>query len=297
MPSRDTTTRAVVPPTSLDDIVDGELEPIADGHEFTEGPVWSPDGHLLYSDTPANTIFRWTEGGAAKPFVTPSGDSNGLAFDAMGRLLVAEHGNRRISRRVIGEDPHTVVDSFAGKRLNSPNDLILRSDGTIYFTDPPYGIKPEQQEQPFNGVFRIDPRGEISLVADDFDRPNGIVLSPDERTLYVADTTTEKVRKFAVAADGVPRGGEEFVDLTSDLIGGPDGMAVDVFGDLFVTGGGGVRVVTPQGRLLGTIEGPRAGHQLHLRRPRRHVPVHHRSGPRLSHPPQGEGTRATLSRA
>ena len=252
----DASTGAIDPPASLDDIVDGELEMIADGHMFTEGPVWSLEGHLLYSDIPANTIFKWVEGGPSEPFITPSGNSNGLVFDAMGRLLAAEHGNRRISRRVLGQDAQTVVDTFEGLKLNSPNDLILRSDGTIYFTDPPYGIQQNQKELAFNGVFRIDPGGALSLIADDFDRPNGIALSPDETTLYVADTAQEHVRSFVVAPDGQASGGAVFIDLTSDLTGDPDGMAVDVFGDLFVTGGGGVRVVTPQGALLGTIMVP-----------------------------------------
>ncbi len=248
-----TTTGAIDPPASLDDIVDGELEMIADGHMFTEGPVWSAEGYLLYSDIPANTIFKWVEGGPSEPFITPSGNSNGLEFDVMGRLLAGEHGNRRISRRVLGEAAQTIVDTFEGQKLNSPNDLILRSDGTIYFTDPPYGIQQNQKELAFNGVFRIDPGGVLSLIADDFDRPNGIVLSPDETTLYVADTAQEHVRSFAVAPDGQASGGAVFIDLASDLTGDPDGMAVDVFGDLFVTGGGGVRVVTPQATVLGTI--------------------------------------------
>ena len=251
-----TSTGAVDPPASLDDILEGELEMIADGHMFTEGPVWSLEGYLLYSDIPANTIFKWVEGGPSEPFITPSGNSNGLEFDAMGRLLAGEHGNRRISRRVLGEDAQTVVDTSDGLKLNSPNDLILRSDGTIYFTDPPYGIQQNQKELAFNGVFRIDPGGALSLIADDFDRPNGIALSPDETTLYVTDTAQEHVRSFTVAPDGQPSGGAVFIDLTSDLTGDPDGMAVDVFGDLFVTGGGGVRVITPQAALLGTIMVP-----------------------------------------
>src|SRR5690606_1341631 len=112
---------------SLADVVDGELELVADGHMFTEGPVWSPEGFLLYSDIPANTIFRWSEGEQPTAFVTPSGNSNGLAFDAMGRLLAAEHGNRRLSRRVIGEDAVTIADAYQGQSLNSPNDLVIRS--------------------------------------------------------------------------------------------------------------------------------------------------------------------------
>ena len=250
------TTGPLEGPMSLDEIVDGELEKIAEGHAFTEGPAWSPEGYLLYSDIPANTIFQWTENGGSSAFITPSGNSNGLIFDGMGRLLAAEHGGRRISRRVLGQDAQTVVDQFEGKKLNSPNDLVLRSDGTIYFTDPPYGIQPQQQEQAFQGVFRVDPRGQISLVADDFDRPNGIVLSPDEKTLYVADTATEQVRSFDVQPGGEALGGAVFVDLKSDLQGNPDGMAIDVFGDLYVTGGGGVRVVTPAGAVLGTIMVP-----------------------------------------
>ncbi len=250
------TTGAIDPPMSLDDIVDGELELIAMDHAFTEGPAWSAEGYLLYSDIPANTIFRWTEGEGSSAFITPSGNSNGLIFDPMGRLLAAEHGGRRISRRIIGQDAMTVVDQFEGKKLNSPNDLVLRSDGTIYFTDPPYGIQPQDQELAFQGVFRIDPGGQISLVADDFDRPNGIVLSPDESTLYVADTAKEHVRSFAVQAGGEVSGGAVFVDLLSDQQGNPDGMAVDVFGDLYVTGGGGVRVVSPAGVVLGTIMVP-----------------------------------------
>lgn len=254
--STSATTGAVDPPASLDDVVDGPLEMIADGHMFTEGPVWSPEGYLLYSDIPADTIFRWVEGQGSAPFITPSGKSNGLAFDAMGRLLAAEHGPRRVSRRTIGDAAVAVADQFMGLPLNSPNDLALRSDGTIYFTDPPYGIAPMDQEQPFQGVFRVDPRGAVSLVADDFDRPNGIALSPDETQLYVDDTALEHVRVFAVQPDGSASGGAVFIDLKSDLPGNPDGMAVDEFGDLYVTGGGGVRVVTPAGELLGTIAVP-----------------------------------------
>lgn len=243
-------------PMSLDDVVDGDLELISDGHMFTEGPLWSPDGYLLFSDIPADTIFRWTEANGSEAFITPSGNSNGLAFDGMGRLLAAEHGGRRISRRVIGEDAALVVGEYMGLPLNSPNDVVWRSDGTLYFTDPPYGINPNDQEQPFQGVFRVDPNGDIFLIADDFDRPNGLVLSPDESLLYVDDTALEHVRVFDVMADGSTSGGGVFVALPSDLPGDPDGMAIDEFGDVYVTGGGGVRVVTPDAEVLGTIAVP-----------------------------------------
>ncbi len=259
VPTTDGTTEdtPVMPPRSLDEIVDGQVQKITEGYLFTEGPVWHSDGFLLFSDIGGNTIYRWDERGGAAPFIKPSGNSNGLIFDHDGHLLAAEHGNRRVSRRVLGEeDATTVVDTHDGAKLNSPNDLVLRSDGTLYFTDPPYGIAPDQQEQAFNGVYRIDLEGQIHVVATDFDRPNGIVLSPDETTLYVSDTTHEHVRSFTVAPDGQTSGGEIFVDLQSDLQGNPDGMAVDEFGNLYVTGGGGIRVVTPAGAILGTITVP-----------------------------------------
>lgn len=255
--STGTTGAPIDPPTSLDDIVDGEPEVISEGHIFTEGPVWRvEESSLLFSDVQANTIYRWTEGEGSDVLIMPSDNSNGLDFDMLGRLVAAEHGKRRVSRRELGMDATGIVDQFEGKKLNSPNDLVVRSDGTIYFTDPPYGIAPQDQEQPFQGVFRVDPQGAISLIADDFDRPNGIVLSPDESVLYVDDTATEQVRSFAVMPGGEVTGGEVFIDLTSDLEGNPDGMTVDAFGDLYVSGGGGVRVVTPGAELLGTIVVP-----------------------------------------
>jgi gluconolactonase len=254
----ESSTGTVAPPASLEEVVDGEPEAIREALMFPEGPVWSVDGgYLLFSDIPANTIYRWTENGGSEAFISPSGNSNGLIFDAMGRLLAAEHGNRRISRRVIGEmAATTVVDNFEGQKLNSPNDLVMSTSGSIYFTDPPYGINMNQQELDFQGVFWIDPEGALTVLADDFDRPNGIALSPDESILYVDDTAKEHVRRFDVQPDGNAFGGEVFIDLQSDLPGNPDGMAVDEFGDLYVTGGGGVRVVTPEGTLLGTIEIP-----------------------------------------
>lgn len=253
----ESTTGTVLPPMSLEDVVDGEPEAIREALNFPEGPVWSVEGgYLLFSDIGGNTIYKWTEGEGSAAFIMPSDMSNGLDFDGAGRILAAEHATRRVSRRSIGEDAETIVDDFEGLKLNSPNDLVIASDGSIYFTDPPYGIDPNQQELDFQGVFWIDPQGELVVLADDFDRPNGIVLSPDESTLYVDDTAKEHVRRFAVQPDGNAFGGEVFVDLQSDAIGDPDGMTVDEFGDLYVTGGGGVRVVTPAGEVLGVIAVP-----------------------------------------
>lgn len=256
----ESTTGTVLPPMSLEDVVDGEAELLQDGLNFPEGPVWDVAGdYLLFSDIGASTIWKWTERFGVEPFILPSDMSNGLDFDGMGRLLAAEHATRRISRREVGEDlASSVVDSFEGQKLNSPNDLVWRSDGSIYFTDPPYGIDPGDQELDFQGVFWIDPQGALVVLADDFDRPNGIVLSPDESTLYVDDTAKEHVRVFDIQPDGNAIGGEVFVDLKSDAVGDPDGMTVDEFGDLYVTGGGGVRVVTPAGAVLGTIAVPEA---------------------------------------
>jgi gluconolactonase len=193
----------------------------------------------------------------SEAFISPSGNSNGLIFDAMGRLLAAEHGNRRISRRVIGEmAATTVVDNFEGQKLNSPNDLVHEHQRIDLLHRPALRDQHEPAGAGFSGVFWIDPEGALTVLADDFDRPNGIALSPDESILYVDDTAKEHVRKFVVQPDGNALGGELFIDLQSDLPGNPDGMAVDEFGDIYVTGGGGVRVVTPEGTLLGTIEIP-----------------------------------------
>ena len=159
------------------------------------------DGYLLFSDIPANQILKWTGTDQTEIFRKDSGNSNGLTFDLEGRLLACEHSNRRISRTEENGEVITLVDSYQGKRLNSPNDCCVRSDGRIFFTDPPYGLPQQQEgkELPFNGVYSFIPgEGELMLIAEDFDRPNGIALSPDEKRLYVADTTRNHVRVFDV---------------------------------------------------------------------------------------------------
>jgi gluconolactonase len=232
----------------------GEPQLVMEGFQFLEGPVWRPDDVLLFSDIPADTIYQVEPPSTVSTFRNPSGNANGLANDTNGLLLAAEHGNRRVSRTESGGDIVTVADSYQGDRLNSPNDIAVRSDGTIYFTDPPYGIDPADQELAFNGVFRVDPQGNLSAEWEGplSSRPNGIGLSPDESTLYVADTTGV-VRAYDVATDGSLSGERTFAADTP----GADGMAIDADGNLFVTTSGGIRVFAPDGSEWGTVVVPR----------------------------------------
>jgi gluconolactonase len=236
----------------------GTVTLIEDMFMFTEGPLWLPDeGVLLFSDVPGDTIYRVLASGEVDVFRTPSGNSNGLALDKDGLLLAAEHGNRRVSRTPVAGDPVDVATEYEEQRLNSPNDITVRSDGTIYFTDPPYGIDPSQAELDFHGLFRIPAAGGAPIVewegAVDTERPNGLVFSLDEGYLYVADSQANVVRRFTVADDG---------DLTIENtpfianISSPDGMELDTLGNLFIAAEDGVRVYAPDGKLWGTIEVP-----------------------------------------
>ena len=242
---------------SLNELVP-EKDPvtISEGFEFTEGPVWHPEGYLLFSDIPANTIYRYVPGGDPEPFLTPSGNSNGLTFDRQGQLLTCEHGGRRVSRMSRNGSMEALVHQYDGKSLNSPNDLAVHSSGSIFFTDPPYGIDPDPGEQGFNGVYRLDPDGEITLLSREMDRPNGLDLSLDESVLYVDDSRNRHVLAFPV--DDKLGVGEPsvLVDMDVEARGGPDGMKLDSEGNLYVTGPGGLWVITPDGNHLGTIEFP-----------------------------------------
>lgn len=231
-----------------------KVEKVAGDFKFVEGPVWSPEGYLLFSDIPANQIIKYLPGSVPTVFREPSGNSNGLTYDPSGRLLMCEHTNRRVTRLEPGGQLTVLAESYEGKRLNSPNDIVVRSDGTIYFTDPPYGIpKGEKQELGFQGVYKISPEGKLSLLASDFERPNGVALSPDERTLYVDDTARRHVRAFDDAPDGSVSNGRVLAELKSEREGAPDGMKVDRKGNLYVTGPGGVWVFDKTGKHLGTI--------------------------------------------
>lgn len=233
-----------------------EMREVASGLRFTEGPLWHPDGYLLFSDIPASTIYRLDPGGEPVAWRAPSGNSNGLTFDRQGRLLACEHGNRRVSRTEADGTVAPLATHYQGKRLNSPNDIVVRSDGTVYFTDPPYAVTPEEQELPFSGVFRLAPDGELILLADDYERPNGLAFSPDERTLYVNDTWRRHIRAYDVARDGSLSNERLFCEMGSDMEGGPDGMKVDVEGSIYCTGPGALWVYQPNGELVGTIIGP-----------------------------------------
>jgi sugar lactone lactonase YvrE len=244
------------------DIVgDERVEKVTGGFEFTEGPVWVPDGYLLFSDIPADTIYKWAPGDAeAEVYRQPSGHSNGLTLDRQGRLLACEH-DRRVSRTEFDGEVVTLAGRYQGKRLNSPNDIVVKSDGAIYFTDPPYGLpgQSEGKELAFQGLYRIEPDGTLILLDDSFERPNGLAFSPDERVLYVDDTHRGHIRAFDVAQDGTIQNGRVFAELhRPGAAGVPDGMKVDLYGNVFCTGPGGIWVIAPSGQVLGTIEVPEA---------------------------------------
>ena len=242
--------RAIIAP-------DAEVEKIAEGFKFTEGPVWHPDGFLLFSDIPANTIYQWQPNGEAEIFRQPSGKANGNALDTSGRLITAEHENRRLSLTEKDGQIVTLVSHYQGKRLNSPNDLVVKSDGSIYFSDPPFGIKPEQEELGFYGVYRLAPDGKLTLLVDDFVRPNGIALSPDETKLYVNDSQQGQIRVFDLKSDGTLENGRLFAELKPpSKAGAADGMAVDTEGNVYSTAPGGIWIFSPDSELLGIIEIP-----------------------------------------
>ncbi len=237
--------------------------------EFTEGPAWHPDDYLIFSDIPANTIYRW-EGRKFGIFRQPSGNANGLLVLSNGTLIACEHGTRTVSRYTQTGEREVLADSYRGRRLNSPNDLCRTTEGVIYFTDPPYGLSQRNldpsKELLFNGVYRLY-RDTLTLIDSTLSWPNGIALSPDERYLYVANTETEEVNgatnyfmqwlRYTLGEDGDALQKEVFFTPPDpSLPGGPDGMKVDSDGNLFLTGPGGILVADPAGEYLGTISFP-----------------------------------------
>ncbi len=246
------------------------IETLCTGFDWAEGPVWDPEaGHLLFSDVPRNTIYRWTEGMAeAEVWMKPSGftgpvsnrrepGSNGLALDPGGRLVLCEHGDRRVAVLTSDGGKMTVADRHEGKRFNSPNDLAIRRNGDIYFTDPPYGLpKDADPELPFCGVYRVTPAREVTLLVRDLERPNGIAFSPDEKTLYVAVSHRPflRIMAYPVKDNGTLGHGRVFLDARPlDGPGSTDGLKVAPDGTVFATGPGGLLVLTPDGKLLGRV--------------------------------------------
>ncbi len=233
-----------------------KIERVAGGFLFTEGPVWFAErAHLLFSDIPGNRIVKLTSNHVVSTFRSPSQNANGLTRDREGRLVACEHGTRRVTRTERDGSITIIAERFAGKRLNSPNDVVVKRDGAVYFTDPPYAITPAQQEQPVQGVFRVSPDGAgISLVVADLEKPNGLAFSPDEGRLYIDNSAGNRsVYVYDVTADGSLRNGRVFCDMNVREPGSPDGMKVDVAGNVFCTGPGGVWVLDDRGTHLGTI--------------------------------------------
>ena len=231
------------------------------GFAFTEGPVWVPnDACLLFSDIPNDRIHRWREGMTdAEIYREPSHQSNGLTLDQYGSLIACEHRARRVTRAAYGGDPTAIAEHYHGKRFNSPNDVVAAESGALYFTDPTYGLDDPAAERdlPYQGVYRLGPRGALRCLDTTFVQPNGLAFSPDETVLYVGDSHENHVRRFDLDNDGSLRGGEVFVAMGDDpRPSGADGMKVDEDGRLWTTGAGGVWVVDPDGTRLGVLALP-----------------------------------------
>ena len=255
--------------------VDASIEKLAGGFDFTEGPIWHPDGYLLFSDPNANTIYRYTDDGQISVFRPKSGyagvdigdyhqpGSNGLTLDSAGRLTINEHGRRRVTRLEKNGVITVLADHFDGQRLNSPNDLVYKSDGALYFTDPPFGLPKvfddTRKELPFSGVFRLA-NGKLTVLTRELTGPNGIAFSPDERWLYVSnwDVKRKVIMRYPVQRDGSLGDGAAFVDVTTSHPGEQawDGVKVDRDGNVYAAGPGGIWVIAPDGTHLGTISPP-----------------------------------------
>jgi gluconolactonase len=233
-----------VPPNS-------QPEKIADGFQFVEGPVWKNDAGLLFSDIPANTIYRWSADSGISVYISPSGNSNGLAVDSQNRLLLAQHGNRRLARLETNGTETALATYYDGKRLNSPNDIAVKSDGSIFFTDPPYGISPDQEELGFYGIYRLSPSGLLQLLDTSLQRPNGIAFSPDETKLYVGDSESRTIYVWDILDDTLITDKQIFAYMNA--VGYTDGMKVDEDGHLFAAGPFGVWVYASDGTVLDTI--------------------------------------------
>jgi gluconolactonase len=242
-----------------------QIDRLATGFVFTEGPLWNArENYLIFSDIPASQIKKWTPDNGISDFRAPSGKSNGLTYDKQGRLIACEHANRRVSRTEADGTVVTLADSYDDngvKKLNSPNDVIVKTDGSIYFSDPPWGLTAEfgelgNEELGYRGVFRLSPDGAtLTLLTREFPTPNGLCFSPDESVLYINCTESMVVNAYDVQADGTIANGRTILREEGEG-GAPDGMKIDERGNIYVTGPGGIWVCTPAGMVLGVIRIP-----------------------------------------
>ncbi|MBC9867940.1 MAG: SMP-30/gluconolactonase/LRE family protein [Opitutae bacterium] len=254
---------------------DTPIQVITSGFTWSEGPAWNKEGQFLaFSEIPSNTVMKWVEGKGVSAWFSPSGytgitdygrepGSNGLMFDPEGRLISCEHGDRRLSIMIHDGGKRTLADNYKGKRFNSPNDVTRASNGNLYFTDPPYGLPDRftdpRREMDYCGVYLLRPSGEVVLLTKDIERPNGIGLSPDEKTLYVAQSHPDipTYTAFPIKSDGTISEGRLFYDASPhqgpEVKGLPDGLAVDAEGNIWASGPGGILVFNPEATLLGHI--------------------------------------------
>ena len=239
------------------------FERLGTGFEFTEGPIWHPaERHLTFSDMPGDHMRRWTSGSGIATFRQPSNKANGNAYDGQGRIVTCEHATSRVTRTEADGSIAVLASHHDGKELNSPNDIVVKRDGAIYFTDPTFGRMPyygveRECELDFQGVYRIDPQdGALRLLADDFGQPNGLCFSLDESRLFVNDTDRQHVRVFDVAADGGLQNSRIWCETTGEGQGAPDGMKIDSAENLYTTGPGGIHVFAPDATCLGVIRVP-----------------------------------------
>jgi gluconolactonase len=235
----------------------GEAERLATGFVFTEGPLWHPEGFYYFVDVRASRLYRITPGRAAELLREKTGGGNGTTFDLQGQLVLCEGDNRRVTRITAGGAVEVLVDRYEGKRLNRPNDVVCKSDGSLYFTDPGLRVPLAERELTYAGVYRVSPDGTTTLIAD-CEYPNGLAFSPDERVLYVANTRwTAYIHAIELDAGGGPIRRRIFADMSSDETDGvPDGLKVDVEGRVYCTGPGGTWVFAPDGARLGIIRTP-----------------------------------------
>jgi gluconolactonase len=245
--------------------VDVEMERLATGFAFTEGPIWHHlERHLTFSDIPGDHIHRWTPGGSTETFRKPSNMANGNAYDRMARIVTCEHATSRVTRAMPHGEIQVLASHYNGKELNSPNDVVIKADGRIFFTDPAYGRQEyygvsRSQDIDFQGVYRIEDNGsKLTLLVDDFCQPNGLCFNQHESRMYINDTERKHIRVFDVRGDGSLSGGDIWAEVVGEGAGAPDGLKIDIEGNVYCAGPGGIHVFGPDAICLGVIKVPEA---------------------------------------